>query len=72
MQSIYEQKLLRTIISQRDIFSNSIAFTVINKYGKGGVVQISRVFGALNMLLVKGSSETGIFRNLFQHVFQSP
>ena len=29
----------------KEIFSNSIAFTVINKYGKGGAVQISKVFG---------------------------
>ena len=32
-----------------------------HKYGKGGQVQISTVFGPLIMLLVGGSSETGIF-----------
>ena len=34
------------LITKRD-FSNSTALTVINKYGKGGVVQISTVFGPL-------------------------
>ena len=31
--------------SPKMTFSNSIAFKVINKYGKGAVVQISTVFG---------------------------
>ena len=35
--------LLRLYRSVGDIFSNSIAFTVINKNGKGGVVHISIV-----------------------------
>ena len=35
------QKILH--ITKRDLF-NWIAFTVINKYAKGGVVQISTVF----------------------------
>ena len=29
----------------KKVFSNSLAFTVINKYGKGGVVDVSTVFG---------------------------
>ena len=39
------QTLLRFCISLRETFSSSIAFTVINKYGQGGVIQISVVFG---------------------------
>ena len=31
-------------ISLRETFSNGIAFTLINRYGKGAVVQISAVF----------------------------
>ena len=53
------------------ISSNSIVFLVIDQYGKGGVVHISTVFGPLTRLLVKGSSETRIFRHLLQHVFWS-
>ena len=37
--------ILKTLrVTKRDFFK-SIPFTVINKYGKGGAVQISRVFG---------------------------
>ena len=32
-------------MSLKEIFFNSIVFTVINKHGKGGVGQISKVFG---------------------------
>ena len=64
--------ILKTLhITQTNIFY-SIAFTVINKYGESGVRQISTVFGSLTVLLVEGSSETGIFRHLFHHVFPSP
>ena len=44
-QSIYEETVLITCISLREDFGNSIAFTVMNKSGKGGVDQISTVFG---------------------------
>ena len=40
-----QQTVLRFCISLRETFSNSIAFTVINKYGKGAGFQISIVFG---------------------------
>ena len=30
------------------VFSNSFAFTAIDKYGKGGAVKISKVFGVPN------------------------
>ena len=39
------QTLLSFCISLRETFSSSIAFTVINIYGQGGVIQISVVFG---------------------------
>ena len=44
-QSICQQTFLRICISLREAFSGSTAFTVSNKYGKGGVVQISTLFG---------------------------
>ena len=40
-QSMPQQTLFRLCISVREIFSDPIAFTVINNYAKGGVVQIS-------------------------------
>ena len=39
-----QQIVLRFCISLRLAFSNSTAFTVINKYDKRAAVQISRVF----------------------------
>ena len=59
-------------MSLRDIFSNSITFRVINKYGKGGAVQISTVFGPSYMLLAEGWYERGLFRDLINHVFRIP
>ena len=40
-----QQTALRFRISPREFFSDSIAFTVINKYGKDGVAQVLTVFG---------------------------
>ena len=45
---------------------------MINKYGKGAVVQISTVFQSVYHIIVEGSSETGLFRHLSNHVFRSP
>ena len=56
----------------REVFCNSIVFAVINKYGKGGAVQISKVFVPFNMLLLEGSFETGLFRDFINHVFWRP
>ena len=42
-QSLRKQTLFRLCISVREIFSNPIAFTVINNYTESGVLQISRV-----------------------------
>ena len=38
----------------------SVSFTVINKYGKGGAVQVSTVFYPPYMVLVEGSYEKGL------------
>ena len=64
--------LLRLYRSVGDIFLNSIAFTVINKNGKGGVVHISIVFGLSYMVRPEGSSETGLFKYFFNIVLRSP
>ena len=42
-QSMRWQTVLSLFISITEIFSNPTAFTVINNYAKGGVVQISTV-----------------------------
>ena len=44
-QSMCSQTVRRFCILLRDTFSNSITFTVINKYAEGAVAQISTVFG---------------------------
>ena len=55
------------------IFSDSIALTVIKKYGKGYKVQILTVFGPSYMLLLlEESYETGLLSDLINNVFLSP
>ena len=71
-QSMCRETVLKISLSLREAFSNLVAFTVINKYGKVGVVQISTVFGPLTMLLVKGFSETRPFRLLSNNIFRCP
>ena len=44
-QSMCRETILRICLSQRQIFANSVAFAVINKYGKGSAAIISTVFG---------------------------
>ena len=39
------KNILKTLYITKTVFSNSISFKMINKYGEGGVVQISRAFG---------------------------
>ena len=56
--------ILKTLHITREIFSNWINLTVINKYGKGRVVQISTVFRPPYMLR--------LFRDLMNNVFRSP
>ena len=67
-----KQTVLRFSISIRETFSNSIAFTVINKYGKGAVVQISTVFRSVYRVACQRASKTGLFRHLSNHVFGRP
>ena len=62
------QTVLRFCISPREIFSNSIAFTLINRYAKAAVIQISSVFGPFIMLLFEGSSE-GDFLDIYLTTF---
>ena len=58
-------------ISQKDVLSPN-CFKGINKYGKGALVHISTFFPRFSMLLVEESSETGLFRHLYNHVFRNP
>ena len=62
--------VLRLYISLRESFSNSISFTLINKYDKDAVAQISTVFGKvyLSKGLFERSSQKGLFRRLSDHV----
>ena len=59
-------------IWRRETFSKSIAFTLINKYGKGAFIQISTYLGPFTMLLFEGSSETRLFRHWSNQVFLGP
>ena len=46
--SMCQQSVLGYYISLRETFSDSMSLKVINKYDKGAVVQISRVFGIVD------------------------
>ena len=61
----------RFCILLRETFSNSVAFSLINTSGKSGVIQISALFHPIYLLLVEGSSETGLFRHVSNNGFQS-
>ena len=65
-----QQAVSKLSISIREVFSNSVPLNVINNYHQGAVKRISTEFGPFPMLLFKGSSETGIFRHLSNHVFR--
>ena len=45
--SVCWERLLRFSMSLTETFCKSIAFTVINKYGKAAAMQISTIFGHL-------------------------
>ena len=51
LQSTRQQIVLTFCISLRENFSNSIDFRLINKYGKGAVVQISTVFRPIFLVI---------------------
>ena len=59
-------------MSIRQTFSNSIDFTVGNKYDKRPVMEILAVLGHVYHVLVERSSETGLFRHLSNQVFRDP
>ena len=63
--------VLRFCLSLRESFLNLMPFTVIYKYGKSGVIQISALFIPFNILLVEGSSKTRLFKNLSNNVFRN-
>ena len=65
-------EVLRFCLSLRETFSKLIVFTVINKYGKSGFIQISALFSIIYLLLVEGSSETRLFRHLSNNVLRNP
>ena len=56
-------------MSLTETFYKTIAFTVINKYGKGAVLDISTKFGRIYHVALKGSSEKGLFRHWSNRVF---
>ena len=64
--------VLRFCLSLRESFLNLMPFTVIYKYGKSGVIQISALFIPFNILLVEESSKTRLFKNLSNNVFRNP
>ena len=41
---MYQKTVLGFCISLKETFSNAIIFTVINKHGKGVLVQVATVF----------------------------
>ena len=59
-------------MSIRENFPNTIYLSVTNEYNKGAVVQISTVFGHVNILLLEASSETRLFRHLSDYVLGVP
>ena len=64
-----QKTVLRFILSLRETFSNLITFTVINEYGKSGVIQISALFDPIYILPVELSSEERLFKRLSNNVF---
>ena len=46
-----QQTVLRFGISLKETFSNAINLTVINKYGKGAVIQIATVFKPISCVV---------------------
>ena len=54
-------------MSLRESFSKSIDLTVVKKYDKGDVMQISTLFVPFTMLLVQQCSERGLLKYLSNH-----
>ena len=66
------QCVLRFSLSLREMFSNWFTFTVIRKYGKSGVIQITAMFDPFTMLFLEGSSEMQLFRHFSNNIFRNP
>ena len=54
------------------MFSNWFTFTVIRKYGKSDVIQITAMFDPFTMLFLEGSSEMQLFRHFSNNIFRNP
>ena len=54
------------------VFSNSLSFTVTNKYGKMALVQISTVFATVYHVACPSVLLTGLFTDASSHVFRNP
>ena len=59
-------------MSLREALSDSIVFTVINKYGKRAVVQNLTEFPAVYHDALEGFTEVGLFGHLSNNVLRSP
>ena len=70
-QSMCYETHVRFNISQRDIFSKSRSPRVMKKYDKSALMPILQEFGAFNMLIIKGVSETVFFKEWSNQLFQS-
>ena len=68
-QSICYQTVPTFCVWIKEIFSNSTDFAGINEYDKSILMQISTEPGHVYHVPCRGSSETGIFRHLSDHVF---
>ena len=58
--------------ASKEYFLSSITVIMINKYGKGAVLQLQLLLDPFPMLLVEVASELGLFIHLSNHVFGSP
>ena len=56
----------------RETFCNPMDLAVINQYAKCAMMLITTVLCTVTMLLLEGSSETGVFRHFSDHVFGGP
>ena len=59
-------------MSLRENFSNSIQFTVINKCGKGAVVQITTVFRPIYYVACRKVPWNGTLKTIIQAPFSEP
>ena len=60
-QSMCYKRVLRISMLLRGTLSNSITFTVINEYGKGGAIEIQTVFWPVYHVACQGFFYNGTF-----------